>query len=112
MSAAFRDENSKAKELLATLKSGAPLKGTVRAVTMNGSTPIACVAVELPLAEQRQVLVQDEHHLPIGTKVVLQCVPNPLHPERFMFRIASEAQPERRVITCHTQRTVRVRAHR
>ncbi len=48
---------------------------------------IAWVAIELPVVGDRQVLVKDEQNLKPGQNVVIECVPNPLMPERYLFRM-------------------------
>ena len=80
-------ENGMAKVILASLKSGVLLNGTVRSHSTNGSMNIAWIAIELPVVGDRQVLVQDEQNLQPGQKVVLACVPNPLMPQRYLFRV-------------------------
>jgi hypothetical protein len=82
-------ENGMAKDLLASLKSGVLLNGTVRAHSTDGSTNIAWIAIELPVVGERQVLVKDEQNLQPGQQVVIECVPNPLKPERYMFRMVA-----------------------
>lgn len=76
-----------ATDVLASLKSGVLLNGTVRSHSTDGSTNIAWIAIELPVVGERQVLVKDEKNLHPGQHVVIQCVPNPLKPERYMFRM-------------------------
>jgi hypothetical protein len=93
MSAAFIKANLKAKEVLASLKSGVLLKGTVRSHSTYGSTGIACIAIQLPAVGERRILVKDEQHLQPGRKVVIQCVPNPLKPECYIFQLASAPYP-------------------
>jgi hypothetical protein len=75
-----------ATDVLASLKSGVLLNGTVRSHSTDGSTNIAWIAIELPVVGERQVLVKDKKNLQPGQQVVIQCVPNPLKPERYMFR--------------------------
>jgi hypothetical protein len=76
-----------AKDVIASLKSGVLLKGTVRSHSTNGSMNIAWIAIELPVVGERQVLVKDEQSLQLGRQVVIECIPNPFKPERYMFRI-------------------------
>ena len=80
-------ENGMAKDVIASLKSGVPLKGTVRSHSADGSMHIAWIAVELPVVGDRQVLVKDEQNLQPGQQVVIECVPNPVKPERYLFRV-------------------------
>ena len=82
-----------AKDILASLKSGVRHNGTVRAHSTDGSIEIAWIAIELPTVGERQVLAPDEHNLQPGQKVVIQCVPNPLKPERYAFRIVEVLRP-------------------
>jgi hypothetical protein len=86
-------ENGMAKHILASLKSGVPLKGTVRSHSADGSMNIAWVAIELPVVGDRQVLVKDDQNLQPGQKVVIECVPNPLKPERYIFRMVEVLMP-------------------
>jgi hypothetical protein len=85
-------ENSTARKLLATLKSGAPLKGIVRSHSKQGSADIAWISIDLPMLGERQILVKDEPQLKPGQKVVLHCVPDPMRPQHFAFHLA-EAGP-------------------
>jgi len=89
MSAATTRENSKAKDLLANIKSGVLLKGTVRSHSANGSAGIAWIGIQLPALGERVVLIKEAHNLRPGQIVVIQCVPNPSKPEHYMFRIAA-----------------------
>ena len=82
-----------AKDILASLKSGVLLNGTVRAHSTDGSIEIAWITIELPMVGDRQVLALDEHNLQPGQQVVIQCVPNPLKPERYAFRIVKVLRP-------------------
>jgi hypothetical protein len=84
--------NVKAREVLASLKSGVLLKGTVRSRSTDGGTAIAWIAVLLPAVGERQILVKDEPQLQPGQKVVIQCVPNPRKPERYIFHLAGASQ--------------------
>lgn len=88
MSPASLPANVKAREVLASLKSGALLKGTVRSHSMEGSTPVAWIAIRLGAVGERQVLVKDEAQLQPGQKVVIQCVPDPSKPEHYIFHLA------------------------
>jgi hypothetical protein len=85
--------SARAKDILASLKSGVCLNGTVRAHSTDGAIEIARIAIELPTVGERQVLAPDEHNLQPGQKVVIQCVPNPLKPERYAFRIVEVLRP-------------------
>ena len=80
-------ENGMAKDILASLKSGVLLKGTVRSHSADGSMNIAWVAIELPVVGHRQVLVNDEQNLQPGHQVVINCVPTAVNPERYVFRV-------------------------
>jgi hypothetical protein len=82
-----------AADVIASLKSGVLLNGTVRSHSTNGSMNIAWIAIELPVVEERQVLVKDEQNLQPGQQVVIECVPNPLKPERYMFRMVEVLKP-------------------
>ena len=93
MNPAFIQANLKPKEVLASLKSGVLLKGTVRAHPAYGSTGIAWIAIQLPAVGERQVMVKDEQHLQPGQMVVIQCVPNPLKPAGYMFQLANAPHP-------------------
>lgn len=86
-------ENGMAKDILASLKSGVLLNGTVRSHSADGSTNIAWIAIELPVLGERQVLVKDERNLQPGQQVVIACVPNPLKPGRYMFRMVEAYTP-------------------
>lgn len=85
MSAADSRANLQAKEVIASLKSGTPLNGTVRCV--DSAVGAALIAIELPELGERQVSVKAVHLKP-GDTVVIQCVPNPLRPEHYIFRMA------------------------
>ena len=86
-------ENGMAKDILASLKSGVLFNGTVRSHSTSGSMNIAWVAIELPVVGERQFLVKDEQNLQPGQQVVVECVPNPLKPERYMFRMVKILTP-------------------
>jgi hypothetical protein len=87
-----------ATDVIASLKSGVLLNGTVRSHSTDGSTNIAWIAIELPVVGERQVLVKDEQNLQPGQQVAIECVPNPLKPERHMFRMV-EVSPMPTVAT-------------
>jgi hypothetical protein len=80
--------NGIAKNVIAILKSGALLKGTVRSHSMEEPTDIAWIAIELPVVGERQVAVRSEENLQPGQEVVIECVPNPEKPGRYMFKMA------------------------
>jgi hypothetical protein len=82
-----------AKDVIASLKSGVLLKGTVRSHSTDGSTNIAWIAIELPVVGEREVLVKDEQNLQFGQQAVIECVPNPFRPERYMFRMVEVLMP-------------------
>jgi hypothetical protein len=77
-----------AVDVIAGLKSGVVLKGTVRSHSRDGSLDLAWIAVQFPMIGERQVLIKDEPNLEVGQQVVIECVPNPQHPKRHMFRMA------------------------
>lgn len=87
--------NAIAASLLDGLRSGLMLKGTVRSYTANGLSGTAWIAMELPGIGSRDVAVHiavdSECRLQAGQQVQLQCVPNPLHPGRFVFRIVPQS---------------------
>jgi hypothetical protein len=81
--------NEIARNVIASLKTGALLKGTVRShSTYYGSIDIAWIAIEFPVVGERQVAVKSERNLQLGQEVVIECVPNPLKPGHYMFRMA------------------------
>lgn len=82
-----------AKDVLASLKSGVLLTGTVRSVATEGSMHIAWIAIELPVVGERQVLVMDERNLQCGQEVRVACAPNPLNPECYRFRMVEVLTP-------------------
>jgi predicted transcriptional regulator len=82
--------NGFARNLLASLKSGVLLKGTVCSHSSYGPTQFTWIAVELPAVGERQLPVKSEHNLQIGQEVEIECVPNPHKPGHFMFRIAED----------------------
>jgi len=88
MSPASLPANVQARAVLASLKSGVLLNGTVRSRSIEGGTSIAWIAIRLDAVGERQVLVKDEPQLRPGQSVVIQCVPNPLMPERYLFHLA------------------------
>jgi hypothetical protein len=95
--------NSIARKVLASLKSGAVLKGTVCSQCTDGSMDISLISINLPAIGERQVAVKTGQNLQSGQEVVMQCVPNPLKPERYMFRIMpaeSLASPTSIVYCC------------
>jgi hypothetical protein len=83
----MRTTSAMAKDVLASLKSGVLLNGTVRSHSTDGSIEIAWIAIELPMVGERVILVRDEQILQPGQQVVIDCVPNPLKPEHYMFRM-------------------------
>jgi len=92
MSAASINANQIAKDLLANLKSGVRLKGTVRRRPNGASTRIAWIGIDLPAIGERIVLVRDDRNLPPGRSVVIQCIPNPAKPERYIFQLARDRE--------------------
>jgi hypothetical protein len=80
-----------AGSVLESLKTGLLLKGTVRSHSFDGSIGTTWIAIELPGIGDRQVAVHCEPNLRPGQEVAIQCVPNPLNPGRYMFRIAAES---------------------
>jgi hypothetical protein len=93
MSPASLPANVQAREILASLKSGALLTGTVRSHSMEGSTAVAWIAIRLGAMGERQVLVKGEAQLRPGQQVVIQCVPDPLRPDHYRFHLAPEGAP-------------------
>ncbi|MGC2210109.1 MAG: hypothetical protein WA532_08335 [Candidatus Korobacteraceae bacterium] len=85
------EANEVAKNVIAILKSGALLKGIVRMHSTDGSMNIAWVAIELPVVGERQVAVKCGAGLQPGQEVVVECVPNPQKPGRYMFQMAESA---------------------
>ena len=85
------EANEVAKNTIAILKSGALLHGIVRSHSTKGSMKFAWVAIELPVAGERQVAVKCEAELQPGQEVVFECVPNPQKPGRYMFQMAEGA---------------------
>ena len=51
---------------------------------------VVLISIDLPAIGERQVAVKTSQNLQCGQEVVMQCVPNPLKPERYMFRILPE----------------------
>ena len=82
-----------AESVLQSLKSGLFLKGVVRSHALEGSVAATWIAIDLPGVGERQVAVYWDQHLKIGQEVTIQCVPNPQHPGRYRFQIASEPAP-------------------
>jgi hypothetical protein len=82
--------NDIAKSVIANLKSGGLLKGTVQSLTPGGVMDVAWIAIELPVLGERQVPVKNEKNLQIGQEVVIECVPNPFKPGRYLFRTVGE----------------------
>jgi hypothetical protein len=80
--------NTIAHSVIENLKAGVIFKGTVRSHSSAGAVNITWIAIQLPLAEERQVLVKGEPGLRLGQDVLVECVPNPSKPEHYMFRIA------------------------
>lgn len=98
MSPASLPANVKAREILASLKSGALLRGTVRSHCIEGSTAVAWIAIRLGAVGERQILVRNEPQLRPGQRVVVQCVPDPMKPDHFFFQLA--ARPRRTTARC------------
>lgn len=82
--------NGFARNLLASLKSGVALSGTVRSHSVYGSTKIVWVAVEFPAVGQRLLPVKSEQTLQIGQEVMIECVPNPCKLGHFMFVLVGD----------------------
>lgn len=83
--------NEFARNMVAILKAGGRLKGTIKSHSKYGSTNIIWVAVEFPLVGDRQVPVKCEQDLPLGKEVVVECVPHPFKPGRYVFHLADVA---------------------
>jgi hypothetical protein len=81
--------NKIARTVIANLKSGVLLQGTVCSLYTGRAMNIAWVGFELPGIGERQVAVKNENDLQLGQEVVLECVPNPFRPGHYLFRIAS-----------------------
>ena len=83
-----------AESVLESLKSGLLLKGTVRSHALDGSVATTWITIDLPGIGERQVAVYWDQNrnqrLKIGQEVMVQCVPNPQHPGRYRFQIATE----------------------
>jgi hypothetical protein len=79
--------NEFARNMVAILKAGGRLKGTVHSHSIYGSTNITWIAVEFPVVGDRQVPVKCEHDLPLGQEVVVECVPHPFKPGRYVFKM-------------------------
>ena len=90
----MKTTSAMAKDVLASLKSGVLLNGTVRSRSIVDSIEIAWITIELPVVGERVVLVRDEQNLRPGQQVVIECVPNPSKPERFLFRMVEVLTPE------------------
>lgn len=84
----------KAMDVIASLKSGALLTGLVRSHTTDQAMKLAWIAIDLPEIGERLVPVKDEQNLQPGQQIAIECVPNPLHPERYMFRMVAVLRPE------------------
>ena len=69
--------NSIARNVLACLKSGAVLKGTVCSQPTDGSMDVVLISIDLPGIGERQVAVKSGQNLQFGQEVVMQCVPRP-----------------------------------
>jgi hypothetical protein len=80
--------NAIARRAIESLKSGDYFKGIVLSQSIAESNRFSWIAIELPLQGERQVLVRNEPNLRIGQEVFVECVPNPLKPGRYSFRIA------------------------
>jgi hypothetical protein len=88
-----------AKDILTSLKSGVLLNGTVRSRSTVGLIEIAWIVIELPVVGERVILVKNEQNLQSGQQVVIECVPNPLNPERYTFRMVEVLTPTTTVAT-------------
>jgi hypothetical protein len=86
-------ENAMAKDVLASLKSGVLLNGTVRSRSAVGLIEIAWIVIDLPVLGERVILVKNEQNLQSGQQVVIECVPNPLNAERYTFRMVEVLTP-------------------
>ena len=87
MSAARLKANLQAKEFVANLRSGVVINGIVRSV--DHSTNMRWIAIELPGMEERRINVKDAANLHPGDIVSLQCVPNPVRAGCYLFRVVS-----------------------
>jgi hypothetical protein len=82
--------NATAKNVLASLKSGAVFKGTVCSQSTGASMDVVLISIDLPGIGARQVAVKTAQNFQSGQDVILQCVPDRLRPERYVFRILPE----------------------
>ena len=89
MSAGYSMTNQQARSLVACLKSGTLLKGTVRSVDKSMDT--AWICLEFPDTDERQVPVIGVDHVHVGDHVMVQCIPDPLRPEHYVFRMICAA---------------------
>lgn len=83
--------NEFARNMVAILKAGGHLRGTVKSHSNYGSTNINWIAVEFPVVGERQVPVKCEQDLPLGKEVVVECVPHPFKAGRYVFQLAAAA---------------------
>ena len=83
--------NEFARNMIAILKAGGRLKGTVTSHSNYGSTNINWIAVDFPLVGERQVPVKCEQNLQLGQEAVVECVPHPFKAGRYVFRLADAA---------------------
>lgn len=83
--------NEFARNMVAILKAGGHLTGTVQSHSNYGSTNIHWISVEFPVVGERQVPVKCEQDLPLGQEVVVECVPHPFKPGRYVFKLAGAA---------------------
>ena len=84
-----------AGSILESLKSGLHVKGIVLSYTSEGAVGTASVAIEFAGIGLRQVLVHCEHKLEAGEEVELQCVPNPVNPGHFIFKVVAAPGEQR-----------------
>ena len=80
--------NEFARNMIAILKAGGHLKGTVKSHSSYGSTDITWVAVEFPVVGDRQVPIKCDQNLQLGQEVVVECVPHPFKAGRYVFKLA------------------------
>jgi hypothetical protein len=87
MNAGYLMMNQQARNLVACLKSGTLLTATVRSV--DNSMDTAWISLEFPDIGERKVPVKNLGHVQPGDRVIVQCVPDPVRPQRFVFRMIS-----------------------
>jgi hypothetical protein len=85
--------NDFARNMVAILKAGGRLKGTVHSHANYGATSVTWIAVEFPVVGERQIPVKHEQDLPLGQEVVVECIPHPFKAGRYVFQLAGVVPP-------------------